>query len=82
MNTKKKGLTSFLSTLHGGGEGSRTPVQKSLNIAFSGCSPFLLFPLKTASGQAVDNGSFFIHDLFKSKQEVHVHHYMTLQPKP
>ena len=44
MNTKKKGLTSFLSTLHGGDEGSRTPVRKSLTNAFYECSRYFESP--------------------------------------
>ena len=44
MNTKKKGLTSFLSTLHGGGEESRTPVQKFIRTGVSERRHFFAFP--------------------------------------
>jgi hypothetical protein len=39
MNTKKKGLTSFLSTLHGGGGGSRTLDPLVFLLSFGGYPP-------------------------------------------
>ena len=52
MNTEKKGLTSFLSTLHGGGEENRTPVRKFIHIGISECSLSFPFPYPVADKQA------------------------------
>ena len=54
MNTKKKGLTSFLSTLHGGGEGSRTPVRKSVPMAFYECSASFVLRQPSDDEQTAD----------------------------
>ena len=63
MNTKKKGLTSFLSTLHGGDEGSRTPVRKSLTNAFYECSQYFESP----AAQRLSAGSALWQPLIRDR---------------
>ena len=66
----------------GGGEGSRTPVRKPVHMVFSERSRWLEFPGTVAHRQTAMSGSFFGHDLFKSKREVHVHRFLTFHTRP
>ena len=57
----------------GGGEGSRTPVRKHLDITFSERSLSFTFPRLSAGKQAHRLGSFIIHGAGKAYR-AHVHH--------
>ena len=72
----------FGFTCFGGGEGSRTPVRKPVHMVFSERSRWLEFPGTVAHRQTAMSGSFFGHDLFKSKREVHVHRFLTFHTRP
>ena len=79
MNTKKKGLTSFLSTLHGGGGGNRTPVRKRFLGNFSGRRRSFTFPCPGVGRQTTGLGSFMIHGALKALR-THGHHSTTPHP--
>jgi len=57
--------------LFGGDEGSRTPVRKPIHTTFSGCSRSIGIPAENAGQQASPDGSFLMHDGYKSKLTVH-----------
>ena len=75
-------IVSKLRCFFGGGEGSRTPVRKPVHMVFSERSRWLEFPGTVAHRQTAMSGSFFGHDLFKSKREVHVHRFLTFHTRP
>jgi len=42
----------------------------------------LKFPLDNGHGHPSPSGSPFLHDRYKCELPMHVHHYLTLQPRP
>ena len=73
MNTKKKGLTSFLSTLHGGAEGSRTPVRKHFHRNFSERRRSITFPHSDAGRHTPEIGRVMMRGTVNSFR-THGHH--------
>ena len=63
---------SHIVLLVGGGEGSRTPVRKSIRTTFYECSLSIKIPLKNADKQAIFLGiSKVIHSAGEIRMNVH-----------